>query len=251
VPASGAGRIAGLTCRSTRAGRAPMIGGMSQQARQAAMLLAGAFVLLVAFVSLKDKALPSSGGLLTTKDGQTVDVTGEARAAGFTYDPGVTAADRVWIEAAIANVRPEAAALIAEVDGLVTVRPMATGSAGGAIGLASGGPGGFTVDLDLARLNNDLVMERSVAVVHELGHIIDFALVDDATLARFDAGIPRGGGCGLAVNCDQPAERFADTFAKWALRGAMSVGSGYGVPMPASIEGWGEPLGALGASLPK
>jgi len=31
----------------------------------------------------------------------------------------------------------------------------------------------------------------------------------------------------------------------------MSAGSGYGVPMPASIEGWGQPLGALAISLPK
>ena len=228
-----------------------MFRGMNQQARQAAMLLAGAFVLFVAFLALKGKALPSDGGLLRTTDGETVDIAEDARAAGLTYDPGVTAADRAWIEAAIAKVRPEAAALIGEVDGLVTVRPMVSGSAGGAIGLASGGPGGFTIDLDLTRLNNDLVMERSVAVVHELGHIVDFALVDAAMLTQLDAGIPRGGGCGLAVNCDQPAERFADTFAKWALRGAMSAGSGYGVPMPPSIEGWGQPLGALALSLPK
>jgi hypothetical protein len=224
---------------------------MNQQARQAAMLLAGVFVLFVAFVALKGKALPSGRGLLTTTDGQTVDVAGGARAAGLAYDPSVPAADRAWIGAAIAGVRPEAAALIAEVDGLVTVRPMVAGSAGAAIGLASGGPAGFFVDLDLARLDNDLVMERSVAVVHELGHIVDFALLDDAMLARLDAGIPRGGGCGLAVNCDQPEERFADTFAKWALRGAVSAGSGYGVPMPASIESWGQPLGALAVSLPK
>ena len=88
-------------------------------------------------------------------------------------------------------------------------------------------------------------------MVHELGHIDRLRAGRRRGARPLDAGIPRGGGCGLAVNCDQPAERFADTFAKWALRGAVSVGSGYGVPMPASIEGWGEPLGALSASLPK
>jgi hypothetical protein len=63
--------------------------------------------------------------------------------------------------------------------------------------------------------------------------------------------MPRSGAWGLAVNVAAPEELFADTFAKWALSGAMSVGSGYGVPMPASIEGWGQPLGALAISLPK
>jgi hypothetical protein len=223
---------------------------MTPQVRQALIVLAGAFVLAVAFLTYKGQAA-SSDGLLRADDGNTIEITGEARAAGLTYASGVDPASRAWIEAALAQVRPEAAALIAEVDGLVTVGPLASGSADGAIGLASGGPEGLTVDLDLTRLNNDLVMERSVAVVHEFGHIVDFALLDEATLAQLDAGIPRGGGCGLAVNCDRPEERFADTFAKWALRGAVSVGSGYGVPMPASIEGWGEPLGALALTLPK
>lgn len=228
-----------------------MTRGMTKQARQAAILLAGAFVLAIAFLTFKSQALSSDGALRVGDDDGTIHVTGEARAAGLTYAPGITANDRAWIEAAIAQVRPEAAALIAEVDGLVRVGPLATGTADGAIGRASSGPEGLKVDFDLTRLNNDLVMERNAAVVHELGHIVDFVLVDDDMLAELDAGIPRGGACGLAVNCDAPEERFADTFAKWALNGAMSVGSGYGVPMPASIEGWGQPLGALAISLPK
>jgi hypothetical protein len=45
-------------------------------------------------------------------------------------------------------------------------------------------------------------------------------------------------------------ERFADTFAKWALGGRISLaGSGYGIPAPASIEDWGAPLGLLAAQL--
>ena len=227
-----------------------MTGGMTKQSRQAAILLAAAFVLAVAFLTFKSQAMSAGGALQAEADG-TVRISDEARARGLTYDPGISPSDRAWIEAAIAKVRPEAAALIAEVDGLVTVGPLATGAAGGAIGLASGGPGGLRVDLDLTRLNNDLAMERNAAVIHELGHIVDFALIDDTTLARFDAGIPRGGACGLAVNCDSPQERFADTFAKWALRGSFSIGSGYGVPTPPSIEGWGQPLGALALSLPK
>ena len=40
--------------------------------------------------------------------------------------------------------------------------------------------------------------------------------------------------------------RFADTFAKWALRGAVSaIGAGYSVLPPASLEDWGAPLSLL------
>ena len=47
-----------------------------------------------------------------------------------------------------------------------------------------------------------------------------------------------------------PEERFADTFAKWALRGGVSaVGAGYGVANPPSLEDWGAPLSALAVSL--
>ena len=226
---------------------------MTRQTRQAAMLLAAAFVLLVAFMAFRGEAGPpaAGGSLLTSRDGETIEITGAARAGGLSWDPSFSAADRAWVEAVIAQVRPEAAALIAEVDGLVTVRPMQPGQPEGVIGLASGGPDGLAIDLDLGRLDGDLAMERSSTVVHEFGHIVDYALIGDDLLAELDAGIPRGGTCGPVTDCDQPAERFADTFAKWALRGAFSAGSGYAVPTPVSIEGWGEPLGALSVSLPK
>ena len=110
---------------------------------------------------------------------------------------------------------------------------------------------GFTVDLDVARLNNDRVMDRPTVVLHELGHVIDFALVPAALNATLDEQIPRGGPCGLAIDCDRSEERFADTFAKWALNGAVSeVGAGYGIAMPPSLEGWGAPLAELAFRLP-
>ena len=63
--------------------------------------------------------------------------------------------------------------------------------------------------------------------------------------------IARGGPCGQVVDCDRLEERFADTFAKWALHGAVSeVGAGYGIAMPASIEDWGGPLARLAFTLP-
>ena len=46
----------------------------------------------------------------------------EARAAGLRFAAAVTPADRAWILAAVQRARPEAARLIAEVDGLVEVR---------------------------------------------------------------------------------------------------------------------------------
>ena len=62
------------------------------------------------------------------------------------------------------------------------------------------------------------------------------------------ASLPPVGACVTADtgDCTAPEERFADTFAKWALRGAVSLGgAGYGVASPASLEDWGAPLARL------
>ena len=182
--------------------------------------------------------------MLLTQDGQTVEVTEAARAATLRFTAAVPPADRAWVLGAIAAARPEAQALLGEIDGMTTIGAL-TARDGVTLGVAQGGPSGFTVDLDLAGLAGVARTDRATVVLHELGHVVDFALVDDPTLAALDAQIPRGGPCGLAVGCDDPAERFADTFAKWALRGAVSAaGAGYGIAMPASLETWGEPLGA-------
>jgi len=209
--------------------------------RLLAILATGAVALALAAVLAGDRI--EADGRLTTTDGDTVDITDAARADGLRFSPDVAPADREWIVAAIARARPEAARLIGEVDGLVRV---GTAVEDGALGITRGGPRGFTVDLDVARLDNDRVMDRATVVLHELGHVIDFALVPGAVNAALDEQIPRGGPCGLAIDCELPEERFADTFAKWALRGAVSeIGAGYGIAMPASIEGWGAPLAEL------
>jgi hypothetical protein len=114
-----------------------------------------------------------------------------------------------------------------------------------------GGDRDFTVDLNVGLLNGESATDRATVVLHELGHVIDFAIVPKPLNATLDAGVPRGGPCGAAVDCDRLEERFADTFAKWALRGAVSeVGAGYGIAMPASIEDWGAPLAQLSYALP-
>jgi hypothetical protein len=222
---------------------------MTTPVRLLLLLVAGAIAVAAVTAGARERA--SAGGVLLTENGQTVAVTEQARAAALTFTSAVPPEDRAWVLGAIAAARPEARALLDEVDGMTTVGTL-TPADGVTLGVAQGGPSGFTVDLDLTALGAEARTDRATVVLHELGHVIDFALVDDATLAALDAQIPRGGPCGLAVGCEDPAERFADTFAKWALRGAVSqAGAGYGIAMPASIETWGEPLGRLALTLPK
>jgi hypothetical protein len=193
-----------------------------------------------------------AAGVLQTRDGDTIEVTSAARAAGLRFAPGVAPADRAWILAAIGRSRPEAARLIAEVDGLVEVRTDLRDPSG-ALGLTQAGPEGIVVSFDLTRLDGTAALQRDTVVLHELGHVVDFAIVPRALGARLDAGIPRAA-CATPGDvigaCAQPEERFADTFAKWALRGAVSAaGAGYAIAAPASLEDWGTPLAALGARL--
>jgi hypothetical protein len=221
---------------------------MNATLRLAGIVLLGAIAIAVGQVVARDRAAAS--GALTTSDGDTVDVTPEQRARGLVFAPAVHPSDRAWIRAAIARARPEAARLIAEVDGLVTVGTFAAG--GQVLGVTRGDMNGFTIDFDVSRLDHDRVVDRTTVVLHELGHVVDFALVPATINADLDAQIPRDGLCGRVINCDAPPERFADTFAKWAVRGAVSeVGAGYGVPMPPSLETWGQPLSRLAFTLPR
>ena len=187
--------------------------------------------------------------------GDTADIGAQERAAGLTFDPSVAPRDREWILSAIGRARPEAQRLIAEVDGLITMRtsPQLEGAAGVTHSEVRGDRMRFEIDFNLQGLNGDRVIDRDVVVLHELGHAIDFALVPEDVNATLEAGIPRTGSCGQDAmgtfgSCTEPAERFADTFAKWALRGRVSaVGAGYGVATPASLETWGAPLAVLAA----
>ena len=180
-------------------------------------------------------------------------VSAERRAAGLQFAPEVEASDRAWIEAAIRSARPEAQRLIAEIDGLVEIRTDLP--RGVAIGLAEMTPQRAVVRFDLRSLNYDRALDRNVVVLHELGHVIDYHLVPDELVQELDRGIPHAGACPATSvlptgACSAVEERFADTFAKWALGGRISLaGSGYGIPAPRSIEDWGAPLGVLAARL--
>jgi hypothetical protein len=192
---------------------------------------------------------PDAGAAATGSN----EISAETRAATLRFAPDVKPRDRAWILAAVGKARPEAQRLIAEIDGLVEVRTDLP--RGEAIGLAQMRLDQAVVNFDVRSLNGDRAFDRDVVVLHELGHVIDFQLVDDELVEQLDRRIPRVGSCGDSEllptgACTAVEERFADTFAKWALRGRISLaGSGYGIPAPASLEDWGAPLGMLAARL--
>src|SRR5436190_7202523 len=113
-------------------------------------------------------------------------LSGDARRAGFHFKAGTAPADRQVFLDAVAAARPEARRLIGLVDGLVEVRIGPTDTPG-AIGLTQGvGPGvvpsryRVTIDLGLvATRYGPRGIQRTV--LHELGHVVDFALVTDDT----------------------------------------------------------------------
>jgi hypothetical protein len=180
-------------------------------------------------------------------DGYRHELTAEVRARGLTFAPGVSAADRQWVLAAVAKARPEALQLIGAVDGLVTIGVTSQPDAP-FVGMARQGTDEVT--LNIAYLDGERKQDRAQTVLHELGHIVDFELIDDDLMRGLAASLPPSGGCVTAErgDCTAPEERFADTFAKWALHGAVSgVGAGYGVSSPASLEAWGTPLATLAA----
>jgi hypothetical protein len=174
------------------------------------------------------------------------------KSAGPTY-AGIAPRDEAWIRAAVAEARPEAAQLIDDVDGAVTFRAVYEPNAPWAGLTTPVGPHRYTVTLNLSYLNGSRGPTiRDDVVLHELGHVIDFEVVPRDLSDRLAAQVPVTGTCFTADtgDCASPRERFADTFAKWALRGAVSVaGAGYSIPMPASLEDWGAPLAALAVQL--
>ena len=180
-------------------------------------------------------------------------ISAQARRAGLTFDPTVAQADRQAVLDAIARAQPKARALIDLVDGLVHVRVAPIG--GRSVGLTQGDGTRYDVTFDLgtvAARYGQRGIER--LVLHELGHVVDFALVPEALDRELDAGIPPGLGCddGVLGGCADRQERFAETFAKWALGDiGVSLNIGYKVPPPRlPLEAWGAPLARLATEAP-
>jgi hypothetical protein len=184
----------------------------------------------------------------TSATGRTAgQLSAQERAATFRFDPGVPAADRDAFLTAVARARPEAQALIGAIDGLVDVHIGATDA--GTVGFTQSVADRFNVTVDLgavSRRHGQRGIDRDV--LHELGHVIDFALVGPALNARLDATIPRGYGCdrGTSGSCASEVERFAESFAKWATGDiGVDLYLGYKVPPPDDLAGWGAPLAEL------
>lgn len=186
------------------------------------------------------------------------DVPAEVRARGLQFDASVAPADRAWMEQAIQAANPSARALIQAIDGAVTVR--ATGLGDDRVGEAGTNGAELRVDLDVARLAGAGRFVQQQVLVHELGHVVDFAFMDHAVEQQLGAGIPTSPCTDperIKGGCASREERFAETFAKWALPGdrvAFLVGdpetgaaAGYSITTPPDLAAWGAPLDALAA----
>ena len=151
------------------------------------------------------------------------------------------------------RVRPDARTLYFRVAGLVTVVDGDTGTPH-ALGVTiPEGDGRYEVRFRFGDVFAQLGQRGFDRVVeHELAHVIDFALLNDRLRAQLDAGIPAGVQCrpgGVTGACAPRAERFAETFAKWASGDlGMNLYAGYAVPPPGDLNAWGAPLAELARS---
>jgi hypothetical protein len=173
------------------------------------------------------------------------------RAATFRFASAATPQQEQVFLAAIAVARPEARRLSDDVDGLVTVA-FGVPNVAGAIGVTrfDGKQYEVTVDIDgVGRRHGARGVDA--LILHEMGHVIDSALVPDDLIAALDAQIPTGLRCvpGQPTGaCATVQERFADTFAKWAMNDLGVNGTvGYRILPPVPIAKWGEPLARLGS----
>jgi hypothetical protein len=174
-------------------------------------------------------------------------ISASERAATFAFDPATADVDRTAFLTAVAHASPAAQAIIARVDGLVDVHVMVTDA--GTVGTTQSRGPRYDV-----RVNLGLVSRRygqrgiDRTVLHELGHVVDFALVPQALDDELDARIPRGYGCDQQSGgaCASEPERFAESFAKWATGDiGVDLYLGYKVPPPDDLAAWGAPLSRL------
>jgi hypothetical protein len=86
----------------------------------------------------------------------------------------------------------------------------------------------------------------NATILHELGHVVDKAIAPDTLVARLDAKIPAGINCirgRPSGSCAPVEERFADTFARWAMDDITINGTvGYRILPPVPIATWGDAL---------
>ena len=213
-------------------------------ARQVAGIL-----LLVVAIAFSARTAADRAASATAAAGPR-DISAEQRAAGLRFDASVTAADQQAIATAIQSARPEAQRLIGVVDGLVTVRIGVPGGSTLGVTESGGGIDGYRVTLDLGTVFQQHGPRGiSRLVLHELGHVVDSALLSSDVQTALDGGIPAGVVCeeGVAGACANREERFAETFAKWATNDVgFNLYIGYKVPPPPQLDAWGAPLASVG-----
>jgi len=178
-----------------------------------------------------------------------VGVPAAAREQGLRFAPGVPFEHQVGVTAAIRGANPTAQRLIDQVDGLVEVELHVDQDA---LGITRGRGHDVTVTLDPAAIALGPPGTYELVVLHEFGHVIDHVLLDARLERELDAGIPRSGPCPdpdeVRGPCAATEERFADTFAKWALSRPEGVaGVGYDVEVPPVLGAWALPLERLAA----
>lgn len=171
------------------------------------------------------------------------------RAAPLRFAAEASPREQSYVLAAVAGARPEARRLIDLVDGLATVRFGAVSRAG-AIGLTSFDGKRFDITIDFEALSRRHgINALNATILHELGHVVDRAIVPDELAARLDAEIPTGINCipGRSTStCPPIEERFADTFARWAMDDISINGTvGYRILPPVPVAAWGRPLAEL------
>jgi hypothetical protein len=179
----------------------------------------------------------------------TIYLSDDLRRAGFRFGPEASADDQAAILRAVADARPEAQRLIGLIDGLVDMHVGQVDAH--AVGVTETTGDRYTVTIDLGRVAQ-MYGQRGIdrVVLHELGHVLDFALLPTELTTSLDAGIPRGWGCdqGETGACAPREERFAESFAKWATNDiGVDLYIGYKIPPPPSLEAWGAPLARFGA----
>jgi hypothetical protein len=174
-------------------------------------------------------------------------ITPAERADTFHFAPGVAEYDRQVVRTAVSHASPDARRLIDAVDGLVDVDVAQTEA--GSVGTTQMVGDRFKVVLNLgaaARAAGQRAIDR--LVLHELGHVVDGAIVPDSLRDRMIAEVPRPYGCldGESGSCTAPVEVFAESFAKWATGDiGVNLNLGYAVPPPEDLRRWGAPLEAL------
>ncbi len=207
-------------------------------------------VLALVACAIAAGALPATvrrGAATSAAGPRFAQPTPASRTQGLRFE-GVAPGDERVVLTAVAGARPEARRLLDAVTGLVTVRVGPAGAT--AAGYTQTTPTGYDVQLDLGLVSQALG-SRGIdrLVLHELGHVVRFALVDPALLRTLDAGIPHGYGCedGTTGACAKPEERFAESFSKWAMGDiGVNLDIGYKVLPPSyGLEAWAAPLTRL------